>query len=122
MKFTARMNAGPHERFSESFARSLIGQRPKFNAREFDGGPVTADYGHCTVVGAELVDDGRAVLVTYEPEGYGTPPTEDPTLLPERLRGLSVGPVEEHRFDEQDFRRFMTDNAETLRRFTDGQP
>lgn len=67
MRFTAKLRAGPHEIYSEQAARSLIGQRPRFNAREHDG-PISADYGHCLVVDAKVVDEGRALLVTYETE------------------------------------------------------
>ena len=81
VRITFRLNAGPHERFTESVARSLVGQRPMLNAREYEDGPITDDYGHCLIVGAEVVDDGFAVLVTYETDnvevrrrmGHGQP-------------------------------------------------
>lgn len=69
MRVTFRWNAGPHERFTESAARSLIGQRPRFNYRETDDGPILADLGYVVVVAAEVIDEGRAMLITYEPSG-----------------------------------------------------
>lgn len=98
VRITFRLSAGPHERFTESFARSLLGQRPVLNVREYDAGPITEDYGDCLVVGAEVIEDGRAVLVTYETEH------EVPVLDPSQLRGFSFSV------------------AESLRRLTDGQP
>jgi hypothetical protein len=65
---TFRLAAGPNEIFTEQFARSLVGQTPRLNTRGYDGGPVQAELGTALVVAAELVDDGRAVLITYEPQ------------------------------------------------------
>lgn len=66
MKVQFRLNAGPHERFTDSFARSLIGQTPRLNIRQYEDGPILSDHGTATVVDAEVIEDGVAVLITYE--------------------------------------------------------
>ena len=55
-------------RWTEDSVRSLIGQTPRLNAREFDGGPITDDYGNGTVVDAVIVDDGATVELTISTE------------------------------------------------------
>lgn len=66
MRFKIRMNAEGDERFDSTFAQSLVGQRPKLNRRAFECGPVLTDYGQGTIVAAEVVDHGRAVMVTLD--------------------------------------------------------
>lgn len=112
MRMTLRFEAAAGDEFTESAARSLVGQRPAFNAREYDGGPITADYGHMVVVAAEVVDGGRALLATCATEGD--------ELGLGSLPAMSIGPVEP-RFEEL-LQQFMADNHETLRRLADGQP
>jgi hypothetical protein len=85
-KFTFRMSAGPHTRFTDDAARSLIGQRPRLNARESEGGPELADFGQGTVVAAEVVDDGAAMMVTVESDDVPRP-----DLLPDSLPSMSFG-------------------------------
>lgn len=53
---------GEHDRWSESGARSLIGQQIAVTLHG-------VEVGQGTVVAAELVDDGRAVMVTAEHGG-----------------------------------------------------
>lgn len=60
------MNAGPHEIYTESSAQSLVGQTPRLNLRESEDGPGLTDFGTATVVAAEVIDDGRAMLITYD--------------------------------------------------------
>jgi hypothetical protein len=69
VRLTFRTEAAPHERFAESAARSLIGQRARFNARQEEDGPILADLGYVFVVDAEVIDEGRALLITYETDG-----------------------------------------------------
>lgn len=61
-----KLNAEDDQRFTDQFAHSLIGQAPRINIRECEGGPIIRDLGAAVVVDAEVVDDGRAVLITYE--------------------------------------------------------
>ncbi|HEX6969414.1 MAG TPA: hypothetical protein VF174_11485 [Micromonosporaceae bacterium] len=67
-RFTIRIPAGPHTRFTEQVAQSMIGQRPQLNARASEDGPVLADYGRGVVVAAEPVNDGAEILLTIESE------------------------------------------------------
>ncbi len=101
-RITFRIDAGPDERYSERFAQSLIGQTPRLTHREHEGGPVLADYGAATVVAAEIIDDGAAVLITYEaPAGAQALPALTDLIevgLADRLPGSL--PAMSFRFDE----------------------
>lgn len=87
MEIQFRWDAGEGEVFTESFAESLVGQTPEITMREFDGGPLVADLGRMTVVAAELIEDGRAVMVTCQLRGPAELPAPDlGTLSPMAFR------------------------------------
>lgn len=58
-RVSMRIEGGEHDRFAESAARSMIGQRPRFKM-------LGHDMGHGTVVDAQVIDDGRAMMVTID--------------------------------------------------------
>lgn len=72
MRYTARISAGAGERFAESAAERMIGQRPRITIRG-----ELIDHGQVTV--AAVVDDGRAIEFTVEWSGQVI---ELPTDLP----------------------------------------
>jgi hypothetical protein len=65
-RFTFRLSAGHHERFTEGAAQSMVGQTPRLKTRLHEDGPVLNDFGSGAVVAAELVEGGNAVLLTVE--------------------------------------------------------
>lgn len=66
MKAKLRISAAPLTVFTQSAADSLVGKKPRLNIREFDGGEVLKDFGEATVTAAEVVDNGSAIVITYE--------------------------------------------------------
>lgn len=64
-RFTARMPALAGIRFTPQMGLALIGQVVPVNGRG-EGGDIVIDFGPWVVVDVEPVDDGAAMLITYE--------------------------------------------------------
>lgn len=68
MRVSFPIYAGRDTRFTESAARQLVGRHVPLNMRDTEAGPITQALGMCTVVGAELLEGGAAIMITVEPD------------------------------------------------------
>jgi hypothetical protein len=66
MEFVLTQRSGEHEIFAENAFDHLIGQRVPVNLKETDEGPVIAPVGHALLVGAAVVENGKAVKLTLK--------------------------------------------------------
>ena len=68
-RFTIRVGSPPFERYADEAAGGLLHQRVQWNV-EFvgDGFSITPKSMHATIVGARVVDEGRALELDVQPE------------------------------------------------------
>lgn len=66
MRYTFMIPAEPGTKFTHQAARTLVGQQPRLNLRDYEDGPVKRELGAGRVVAAIVTKDGSGVYVTVE--------------------------------------------------------